>query len=124
MNEPDHITDLVQSAEELTEPVTIGAEAYISQEYARQERDKLWRKVWQVGRVEEIPEVGNYLTYEILDDSIVVVRTAPEKIARLLQCLSPSRAPARRYARRRPQRLRKEQAVRLRLPRVCLHPAW
>src|SRR5262249_44847419 len=51
-------------------------------EYARQERDKLWRKVWQqAGRVEEIPEVGNYLTYDILDDSIVVVRTAPDKIS-------------------------------------------
>jgi phenylpropionate dioxygenase-like ring-hydroxylating dioxygenase large terminal subunit len=28
-----------------------------------------------VGRVEELPEVGNYLTYDILDDSIIVVRT-------------------------------------------------
>src|SRR6478609_9866800 len=69
-------------AEELTEvlsqPVTIGVEAYISEDYARAERDKLWRKVWQqVGRVEEIPEVGNYLTYDILDDSILVVRTGP-----------------------------------------------
>ncbi len=82
MNEPIGITDSVHTAEELTEPVTIGAEAYISEEYARQERDKLWRKVWQqVGRVEEIPEVGNYLTYDILDDSIVVVRTAPDRIA-------------------------------------------
>ncbi len=82
MNEPVDIADLVQTAEELTEPVTIAAEAYISEEYARQERDKLWRKVWlQGGRVEEIPEVGNYLTYEILDDSIVVVRTAPDKIS-------------------------------------------
>jgi phenylpropionate dioxygenase-like ring-hydroxylating dioxygenase large terminal subunit len=76
------ITDLVQTAEELTEPVTIGTEAYLSEEYARQERDKLWRKVWQqAGRVEEIPEAGNYLTYDILDDSIVIVRTAPDKIS-------------------------------------------
>ena len=65
--------------EELSEPMTIGVEAYISEEYARAERDKLWRKVWQqVGRVEEIPEVGSYLTYDILDDSIIVVRTGPE----------------------------------------------
>jgi len=71
-------------AEELTEvlsqPVTIGVEAYVSEDYARAERDKLWRKVWQqVGRVEEIPEVGNYLTYDILDDSIIVVRTGPNE---------------------------------------------
>jgi phenylpropionate dioxygenase-like ring-hydroxylating dioxygenase large terminal subunit len=69
------------SAEPLSEPMTIGSEAYLSEDYARAERDKLWTKVWQqVGRVEEIPEVGNYLTYDILDDSIVVVRAAPDKL--------------------------------------------
>ena len=57
-----------QAAEQLSMPVTIGVEAYASPEYAHAERDKLWRKVWQqVGRVEELPEVGSYLTYEILD---------------------------------------------------------
>jgi phenylpropionate dioxygenase-like ring-hydroxylating dioxygenase large terminal subunit len=72
---------IVETAEELTEPVTIGAEAYISQDYARAERDRLWRKVWQqVGRVEDIPEVGNFLTYDILDDSLIVVRAAPNQI--------------------------------------------
>src|ERR1700761_3724428 len=65
-----------QLADALSLPVTIGVEAYVSEDYARAERDKLWRKVWQqVGRVEEIPEVGSYLTYDILDDSIIVVRT-------------------------------------------------
>ena len=40
--------------EALSEPMTIGVEAYISADYARAERDKLWRKVWQqVGRIEE-----------------------------------------------------------------------
>jgi len=69
------------TADELGDAVTIPVEAYISEEYARAERDKLWRKVWlQVGRLEELPEVGSYLTFEILDDSIVVVRTAPDKI--------------------------------------------
>src|ERR1700754_600108 len=69
-------------AEELSRPMTIGVEAYISEDYARAERDRLWRKVWQqVGRVEEIPEVGNYLTYDILDDSILVVRTGPNEFA-------------------------------------------
>src|SRR5918999_1972055 len=67
-------------AEALSLPVTIGVDAYISEQYARAERDKLWRRVWQqVGRVEEIPEVGNYLTYDILDDSILVVRTGPNE---------------------------------------------
>src|SRR5262249_37859105 len=56
-------------------------EAYVSEEYARAERDKLWRRVWQeVGRLEEIPNVGDYITYEILDDSIIIVRTATDQI--------------------------------------------
>ena len=31
--------------EQMAEPMTIGVEAYVSEEYARAERDKLWRKV-------------------------------------------------------------------------------
>jgi len=76
MSDAAPITD-----ETLSEPLTIGAEAYVSEHYARAERDKLWTRVWQqVGRVEEIPEVGSYLTYDILDDSILIVRAAPDEI--------------------------------------------
>ena len=57
-------------------PTRIPVEAYISEDYARAERDRLWRKVWlQAGRVEDIPEVGNYITYDILDDSVLIVRS-------------------------------------------------
>ena len=67
--------------EELSEPLTIPVEAYVSSEYARAEGDKLWAKVWQhAGRVEEIPRVGDYITYDIGDDSILIVRSAPEMI--------------------------------------------
>ena len=67
---------VVAAAEQLEAPVTIGVDAYISPEYVREERDKLWRKVWlQAGRLEDLPEVGSYLTFDILDDSILVVRT-------------------------------------------------
>jgi phenylpropionate dioxygenase-like ring-hydroxylating dioxygenase large terminal subunit len=77
----DSIQETVTTTEPLSEPLTIGVEAYLSQEYARAERDKLWAKVWQqVGRVEEIPKVGNFLTYDILDDSFIIVRTAPDTI--------------------------------------------
>ncbi len=41
-----------QIAEDLSEATTISVDAYISEDYARAERDRLWRKVWQqVGRV-------------------------------------------------------------------------
>jgi phenylpropionate dioxygenase-like ring-hydroxylating dioxygenase large terminal subunit len=77
--------ELVESAEATNdgtpESVVIPVEAYISEEYVRAERDKLWRKVWlQAGRLEDIPEVGNYITYDILDDSVLLVRTARDTV--------------------------------------------
>jgi phenylpropionate dioxygenase-like ring-hydroxylating dioxygenase large terminal subunit len=76
MNKPDKIV-----SEDLSEPLTYPAEAYISREYAEAEADRLWSKVWQqAGRVEELPEVGSYITYNIAHDSILIVRTAPDEI--------------------------------------------
>jgi nitrite reductase/ring-hydroxylating ferredoxin subunit len=73
--------EAVEAPELLSQPVTIGVEAYLSEDYARAERDKLWRKVWQqVGRVEDLPKVGSFLTYDILDDSVIVVRTGPDTL--------------------------------------------
>lgn len=70
-----------QPTEDLAEPLTIGVEAYTSEAYARAEGEKLWSKVWlQAGRIEEIPEVGNFITYDILDESILIVRSAPDTI--------------------------------------------
>lgn len=69
------------SVEELAEPLTYPVEAFISKEYAQAEGDRLWSKVWQhAGRVEEIPNVGDFLTYDIGADSIVIVRSAPDTI--------------------------------------------
>lgn len=63
-------------------PVVIGVEPYVSQAYARAENDRLWGRVWQVAcREEEIAKVGDYVTYDILDESIVVVRTAADRIS-------------------------------------------
>jgi phenylpropionate dioxygenase-like ring-hydroxylating dioxygenase large terminal subunit len=63
-------------------PAIYGVDAYLSKDYLRAERDKLWPKVWlQVGRLEEIPKAGDYITYDILDDTILIVRTAPDKIS-------------------------------------------
>jgi nitrite reductase/ring-hydroxylating ferredoxin subunit len=65
------------SVEDLAEPVTYPVEAFLSPDYARAEADRLWAKVWQhAGRVEEIPGPGDYITYEVGEDSILIVRTA------------------------------------------------
>ncbi|MET0179611.1 MAG: aromatic ring-hydroxylating dioxygenase subunit alpha, partial [Novosphingobium sp.] len=72
---------LTPQATDLERPVTIGPEAYTSKAYAAAERDRLWRKVWlQAGRVEDIPAVGDFLTFAILDDSVIIVRTGPDEL--------------------------------------------
>ncbi|RLU03159.1 MAG: aromatic ring-hydroxylating dioxygenase subunit alpha [Ketobacter sp.] len=69
------------TVEDLSEPLMIPVDAYVSKEYAEAEGDRLWAKVWQqAGRVEEIPEPGSYITYEIGNDSILIVRTGAESI--------------------------------------------
>lgn len=70
------------SNEETESPVTMPVEAYISEQYAREEKDLLWKKVWQVAcREEEIPKVGNYYTYEIHDQSVIITRTGEYEIS-------------------------------------------
>jgi nitrite reductase/ring-hydroxylating ferredoxin subunit len=62
-------------------PAVIPIEAYTSRAYAEAENERLWGKVWQQAcRVEEVPNVGDYVTYDIMDESIIVVRTAPDRV--------------------------------------------
>jgi len=66
---------IVTAPEQLEAPVVVPAEAYVSPEYARAESERLWRKVWlQAGRVEDLPDAGNYITYDIANDSVIVLR--------------------------------------------------
>lgn len=59
----------------------IPKEDYLDPGFARAEAENLWPKVWQIAcRLEEIPEVGDYVTYDILRDSIIVVRAADEVV--------------------------------------------
>ena len=54
---------------------------YFSQDIFDQEIEKVWKKVWQWAcREEHIPEVGDYVTYDIGDYSVIVVRSAPDTI--------------------------------------------
>ena len=51
--------------------------AYIDPAYVALEKERLWPKVWQVAcREEELPDIGSYVTYDIVNESIIVVRTA------------------------------------------------
>ena len=54
---------------------------YTSADFAALEFDRLWSRVWQVAcREEEIAEVGEFCEYLIGDQSILVVRSAPETV--------------------------------------------
>jgi nitrite reductase/ring-hydroxylating ferredoxin subunit len=60
----------------VTEPTRIPARRYYDEEFFRLERDRLWPRVWQMAcRLEEIPEIGDWIEYKVLDKSVIVVRT-------------------------------------------------
>jgi phenylpropionate dioxygenase-like ring-hydroxylating dioxygenase large terminal subunit len=61
---------------------TLDPDRYISCDYAAKEKRLLWPRVWQIAcREEEIPTPGSYVTYEIADESIVVIRTRDNRVA-------------------------------------------
>jgi phenylpropionate dioxygenase-like ring-hydroxylating dioxygenase large terminal subunit len=56
-------------------------DAYLSREFLELEKERLWPKVWLMAcRLEEIPNVGDYLVFDIADDSVVIVRSAADRI--------------------------------------------
>jgi len=59
----------------------VGVGRYTDAGFAQLEFEKLWSRVWQVAaRVDEIPEKGDYTTYKIADQSILLVRVDESKI--------------------------------------------
>ncbi|RYD63429.1 MAG: aromatic ring-hydroxylating dioxygenase subunit alpha [Sphingomonadales bacterium] len=60
----------------VTDPERIPSKRYYDQAFFELEREKLWPHVWQMAaRLEEIPEIGDYVEYRNLDKSVIVVRT-------------------------------------------------
>ena len=56
-------------------------ESYSSPDYLAREYRKLWPKVWQsVCREEELTGAGDYVTYEIGNESVIVMRAASGKL--------------------------------------------
>jgi phenylpropionate dioxygenase-like ring-hydroxylating dioxygenase large terminal subunit len=59
----------------------VAVERYTSAAFHQLEVEKLWTKVWQMAcREEDVPEVGDHLTYDIVGRSVLIVRSAPEEI--------------------------------------------
>jgi phenylpropionate dioxygenase-like ring-hydroxylating dioxygenase large terminal subunit len=59
----------------------IPVDRYIDREFHELEKERLWPFVWQMAcREEEIPNVGDSYVYDIVDTSILVIRTKPDVI--------------------------------------------
>ncbi len=62
-------------------PLRVPAQRYYDREFFELETQYLWPRVWQMAcRLEEIPEPGDFVEYEICDQSIIVVRQADSSI--------------------------------------------
>jgi phenylpropionate dioxygenase-like ring-hydroxylating dioxygenase large terminal subunit len=61
----------------VTEADRIPPQRYYDAGFYQAEIDHLWPHVWQMAcRLEQIPEIGDWVEYSNLDDSVIVVRTA------------------------------------------------
>src|SRR5260370_40107992 len=59
----------------IADPERIPARRYFDEEFYKLECERLWPHVWQMAcRLEQIPNVGDWTEYKILDKSVVVVR--------------------------------------------------
>src|ERR1700730_8880074 len=64
---------------EVDDPLDV--DRYVSREAHELEKEKIWKKVWQMAcREEEIPDVGDAIVYDITDISILIVRVTPTEI--------------------------------------------
>ncbi|XVQ14974.1 aromatic ring-hydroxylating oxygenase subunit alpha [Spirillospora sp. CA-255316] len=62
----------------------IPIDRYTSREFLELEVEHVWRKAWQmVCREEEIPEPGDHIVYEIVNDSFIITRTSSGDIKAL-----------------------------------------
>jgi phenylpropionate dioxygenase-like ring-hydroxylating dioxygenase large terminal subunit len=75
---PDYL--LIDKSEWLGDE-EISVDRYITREAHELEKEKIWKKVWQMAcREEEIPEVGDSIVYDITDISILVVRVSKTEV--------------------------------------------
>src|SRR5690349_2965598 len=77
MNKPERFQTENISAETMDreELVTYPLEAFLSKDYLEAEKELLWPRIWQmVERETDLPNPGDWLTYNVGDDSIIVLR--------------------------------------------------
>ena len=59
----------------------IGKDRYLARAWHELEKERLWSRVWQLAcREEHLPEVGDYVVYDITDQSYILLRAADGEI--------------------------------------------
>ncbi|HKD70152.1 MAG TPA: aromatic ring-hydroxylating dioxygenase subunit alpha [Candidatus Binataceae bacterium] len=72
---------LRKSPEPALDASLIPKERYLSPEVMRLEWDRMWRRVWlYAGPLSDLGEVGDYFTFEIGPESVLVVRTGADQL--------------------------------------------
>lgn len=60
----------------ITEPEKVPSRRYYDEEFYRLECEEMWPRVWQMAcRLEQIPNVGDWVEYSNVGQSVIVVRT-------------------------------------------------
>jgi len=61
----------------ITDPERIPTPRYFDQAFFQAETERLWSRVWQMAcRLEQIPKLGDWTEYRLLERSVILVRTA------------------------------------------------
>jgi phenylpropionate dioxygenase-like ring-hydroxylating dioxygenase large terminal subunit len=64
--------------------VHVPSERYFSSDFFQLECDHMWSRTWQVAcRLDDIPDVGDFVEYTIVDQSILIVRETDDRIRAL-----------------------------------------
>jgi phenylpropionate dioxygenase-like ring-hydroxylating dioxygenase large terminal subunit len=72
---------LRKTQEPALDTALISRERYLSSEFMRLEWERMWRRTWlYAGPLSDLAEVGDYFTFEIGPESVLVVRTAAGEI--------------------------------------------
>jgi choline monooxygenase len=67
--------------EKLEKAATLPSNLYFGESVLEQERKRIFNSTWQLaGRLEQLPEVGSFFTFDVAGESIVIVRGKDEKI--------------------------------------------
>ena len=78
---PENVSDaLRRNNPMLPGPTLVPVARYIDHHYHELEKEKLWKKVWQMAcHEDDLPNVGDVVPYDIADMSFVIVKTAEDE---------------------------------------------